>query len=101
MNAAPVGGKLFFDWAVAGLPADLPGIEEGKLPRGAVQGQNGFGKADYEVCPPQGGAETYVFVLYAIPTRLSPARGFDPHRLREEALAAVGRAGILAVSYGR
>ena len=101
MNVAPVEGRLFFDWAVAGLPANLSGLEEGKLPRGAVQGQNGFGKTDYEICPPQGQAETYVLALYAIPTRLSPAKGFDPHRLREEALAAVGRAGILAVSFGR
>ena len=97
MNAAPVEGKLFFDWAVAGLPADLEGNRRRQLPKGAVVGQNGFGKTGYEICPSQGQAETYVFALYAIPKRLSPAKGFDPHRLREEALAAVGHAGLLAV----
>ena len=101
MNAAPVEGKLFFDWAVAGLPGDLSGLEEGKLPKGAVQGQNSVGKTGYEICPAQGQTETYVFALYAIPTRLSPAKGFDPHGLREEALAAVGHAGLLAVSAAR
>ena len=100
MNAAPVEGRLFFDWAVAGLPPDLEGLEEGKLPKGAVVGQNGFGKTGYEICPAQGQAETYVFALYAIPRRLSPSRGFNPHGLREEALAAVGHAGLLAVSAG-
>jgi len=101
MNVAPIEGKLFFDWAVAGLSPDLDGLESGELPKGAVQGQNGFGKAGYEICPPQGQEETYVFALYAIPERLSPAKGFEPHRLREEALAAAGHAGLLAASYGR
>jgi phosphatidylethanolamine-binding protein (PEBP) family uncharacterized protein len=96
MNAAPVGGKLFFDWALAGLSPDLSGLEEGKLPKGVVTGQNGFGKTGYEICPPRGQTETYVFALYAIPKRLSPTKGFDPHNLREEALAAVGHAGLLA-----
>lgn len=101
MNVAPVEGKLFFDWAMAAIDPELQGIEAGRLPAGAVQGRNSFGKLGYELCPAKGQAETHVFVLYAIPKRLSPAKGFDPHRLREEALAASGNAGVLAVSYGR
>jgi phosphatidylethanolamine-binding protein (PEBP) family uncharacterized protein len=101
MNAQPVGGKLFFDWAVAGLDPSLQGLEAGKLPKGAVIGTNSFGKSDYEICPPAGQAETYVFALYALPKRLSPAKGFDPHALREAALGASGNAGLLAVSYAR
>lgn len=101
MNVQPVEGRLFFDWAVAGIDPSTQRIEAGKLPPGAVQGQNGFGKRGYEICPPKGSAETYIFTLYAIPTQLSPRQGFDSHALREEALGASGSAGILAATYGR
>lgn len=100
MNVQPVGGRLFFDWAAAGIDPSLERIEAGKLPPGAVQGQNSAGKRGYEICPTEGKSETYVFTLYAIPTKLSPQQGFDPHRLREEALGARGSAGILAAAYG-
>lgn len=101
MNVQPIEGKLFFDWALAGIPPSLTGLEAGKLPAGAVQGKNSFGKTGYSICPPQGQGETYVFALYALPKRLSPAKGFDPRTLREEAQAVAGHAGLLAVSYAR
>jgi len=101
MNVAPVQGALFFDWAVAGLPPTLQGLEAGELPKGAVQGQNSFGKAGYSICPAEGAAETYVFALYALPQRLSPKQGFDPHQLREAVQGISANAGLLAVSYGR
>lgn len=101
MNIQPVNGRLFFDWAAAGIDPSTERIEAGELPPGAVQGQNSSGKNGYEICPPAGSSETYVFTLYAIPTRLSPKQGFDPHALREEALGAKGSAGIFAASYGR
>jgi phosphatidylethanolamine-binding protein (PEBP) family uncharacterized protein len=100
MNTQPVAGKLFFDWAVAGLSPDLSEIEAGKLPKGAVVGRNGFGKAAYEVCP-EGGGETYVFTVFALPKKLSPAQGFDPSALRREVLGASGNVGLLALSYAR
>ena len=56
MNIQPVEGKLFFDWAVAGLSPELEEIEAGKLPKGAVVGRNSFGKTGYEICP-EGGAK--------------------------------------------
>ena len=101
MNVQPVEGKLFFDWAVGGIDPGLGGLEAGKLAKGAVQGKNSFGKADYSICPAKGQAETYVFALYALPERLSPRQGFDPRRLREEVQAVSGNAGLLAAVYGR
>jgi phosphatidylethanolamine-binding protein (PEBP) family uncharacterized protein len=101
MNIQPVNGRLFFDWAAAGIDPSTQRIEAGKLPPGAVQAKNSSSKNGYEICPPSGSSETYVFTLYAIPTRLSPRQGFDPHGLREEALGASGSAGIFAASYGR
>jgi phosphatidylethanolamine-binding protein (PEBP) family uncharacterized protein len=98
MNIQPVEGKLFFDWAVAGLNPELEEIEAGKLPKGAVAGRNSFGKTGYEICPESGG-ETYMFTLFALPRRLSPGRGFDPIALRKAVGDSSGNAGLLALSY--
>ena len=102
LNLLPVEGALFFDWAVAGLDPDLSELEKGKLPEGAVLGENSFGKRGYSICPPESGkAEKYLFMIYAIPTALDPKPGFDPLRLREEVLAEAGNVGLLATSYER
>jgi phosphatidylethanolamine-binding protein (PEBP) family uncharacterized protein len=100
MNTQPVEGKLFFDWAVAGLSPELEEIEAGKLPKGAVVGRNSFGKAGYEICP-EGGGETYIFAVFALPQKLSPSQGFEPFALRKEVAEASGNVGLLAVSYAR
>jgi phosphatidylethanolamine-binding protein (PEBP) family uncharacterized protein len=100
MNIQPVGGELFFDWAVAGLSPDLEEIEAGKLPKGALIGRNSFGKTNYEICP-EGGSETYMFTLFALPKTLSPSRGFDPGALRKAALGVSGNVGLLALNYTR
>ena len=100
MNTQPVGGELFFDWAVAGLSPELEEIEAGKLPRGAVVGRNSFGKTDYEICP-EGSAESYVFTLFALPKGLSPAQGFEPLALRKSVAESSGNVGLLALSYAR
>jgi phosphatidylethanolamine-binding protein (PEBP) family uncharacterized protein len=99
MNVQPVGGKLFFDWAVAGLSPDLEEIEAGKLPKGAVVGRNSFGKNGYEICPE--GAETYIFALFALPQKLSPSQGFDPLAVRKAATDQHGNVGLLALNYVR
>jgi phosphatidylethanolamine-binding protein (PEBP) family uncharacterized protein len=101
MNVAPVQGELFFDWALAGIDPGLGELESAKLPKGAVQGQNSFGKPGYELCPPQGSTETYVFTLYALPQRLAAQKGFDPAALRRQVQRISKNAGILAATYGR
>jgi phosphatidylethanolamine-binding protein (PEBP) family uncharacterized protein len=98
MNARPVGGELFFDWAVAGLDPGLEEIEAGELPRGAVVGRNSFGKTGYEICP-EGGGETFIFTLFALPRKLSPSQGFEPLALRKAVAEASGNVGLLALSY--
>src|SRR5690348_8530713 len=98
MNVQPVDGTLFFDWAVGGLSPDLEQIEAGRLPKGAVVGRNSFGKAGYEICP-AGGAETYMFALFALPKKLSPSPGFEPLAFRKAVLDESGNAGLLALSY--
>jgi phosphatidylethanolamine-binding protein (PEBP) family uncharacterized protein len=100
MNTQPVAGKLFFDWAVAGLSPDLEEIAAGKLPKGAVVGRNSFGKNGYEICP-EGSAESYVFLLFALPKKLSPDQGFEPLALRKSVSEISSNAGLMALSYTR
>lgn len=100
MNLQPVQGKLFFNWAVAGIDPALEEIKAGQLPKGAVVGRNSFGKVDYELCP-EGSGETYMFALFALPKKLSPGRGFDPLALRKEVTDTSGSVGLLAVNYTR
>lgn len=99
MNVAPVAGKLFVDWAVAGLEPGLTGIEAGKLPKGAVVGTNSFGKRGYEICPE--GSEVFIFALYALPRSLSPSPGFDARELRKEILGVSGNVGLYSATYTR
>jgi phosphatidylethanolamine-binding protein (PEBP) family uncharacterized protein len=101
MNAKPVNGRLFFDWAVAGIDPRSESLAAGKLPAGAVVGTNSFAKRGYSICPAPGGAETYVFALFALPKALSPKPGFDPRALREEILAVSGDVGLLSAIYAR
>lgn len=100
MNLQPVEGKIFFDWALAGLEPDLEGIEAGRLPKGAIVGTNGFGKRGYEICP-GGAGETYMLAVYALPGALAPRAGFDPLALREEVLGLSGNVGLLPAVYER
>jgi phosphatidylethanolamine-binding protein (PEBP) family uncharacterized protein len=100
MNVQPVGGHLFFDWAITGIEPGLEEIEAGKLPKGAVVGRNSFGKNDYSICP-EGQGEIYIFALYAMPEKVPAGPGFDPRDQRKSVLDVSGNAGLLAVSYGR
>ena len=100
MSVQPVEGKLFVDWALAGLPPSLTGVDAGKLPKGAVVGTNGFGKKGYEICP-QGAGEIYMFAVYALPRALAPKPGFDARELRKEILAVSGNVGLLPAVYAR
>jgi Raf kinase inhibitor-like YbhB/YbcL family protein len=57
----------FVHWVVAGLDPASTGIVEGKVPAGATQAINGFGKAGWNgPCPPDG-QHTYLLTLYALP----------------------------------
>ena len=97
VNAKPVGGHLFFDWAVAGIAPSARGLQSGSLPAGAIVGRNGFGHLGYSICP-AGGAESYLFLLYALPKGLGAKAGFEPEALRVQAMHTARHTGILAAS---
>jgi Raf kinase inhibitor-like YbhB/YbcL family protein len=68
-------GGTFTHWIVLNLPADSRELPEnsspGKLPRGAVQGTNDFGKTGYGgPKPPTGKAHRYYFKVFALDRKL-------------------------------
>jgi phosphatidylethanolamine-binding protein (PEBP) family uncharacterized protein len=101
MSLKPVAGKLFFDWAVAGLSPKLTSLEPGHLPAGAVVGSNSDGHTAYSICPSGTEHEQYVFALFALPKRLGPKQGFDPLTLRDQVIHSAHKAGLLILSYQR
>jgi phosphatidylethanolamine-binding protein (PEBP) family uncharacterized protein len=100
ISTRPVNGKLFFDWALANLKPSLKGLQAGTLPAGAVLGESSSGHAFYSICPASGKRESYVFVLYALPTSLAPTAGFDPTTLRHQAMQLARHTGLLVGTYG-
>jgi Raf kinase inhibitor-like YbhB/YbcL family protein len=66
-------GGVFTHWLVYDIPADLPGLEEGRggalntINLGGVQGMNSYNSLGYAgPCPPHGEAHTYTLHLYAL-----------------------------------
>jgi len=58
--------KTWVHWILWNIPKDTGIIEENKIPNGAVQGVNDFGKNNYDgPCPPSG-IHRYFFKLYAL-----------------------------------
>jgi hypothetical protein len=95
---APAG--TWVHWVLFNLPPSLrelpEGTRAGRLPQGASEGTNDFGRRGYGgPCPPPGPAHRYYFRLYALDTTLalSPgarladlARSMDGHVLAEAQL---------------
>lgn len=98
ISTRPVAGKLYFNWALAGIDPKLTGLQAGQQPPGAVAGRNSAGRNAYSLCPP-GGQETYVFLLYAIPNVLHPRPGFDPAAFRAQARQTARHTGLLVGTY--
>ncbi len=59
-------GRVYDHWVVFNIPASTTDIPEGKLPHGAVQGQNGSGQNKYSGPAPPIGSHRYFFRLYAL-----------------------------------
>jgi phosphatidylethanolamine-binding protein (PEBP) family uncharacterized protein len=99
LGSEPVNGSFYFNWALAGINPKLTGLPAGHLPAGTVTGRNSAGQTRYTLCPPTGRAETYLFVLYALPRTLSPTPGFNPATLRSQAKHLARHTGLLAGTY--
>ena len=101
IKVAPVDGHLTFSWAVAGIDPKSHGIQDGKLPPGAVTGLNSEGNASYDLCPPKNTSEEYVYVLLALPHSQHPKPGFNATIQRTLDLHNAGYQGFLVFTYPR
>jgi hypothetical protein len=100
VNYRPIHGRLFFDWAVAGLSPTAHGISAGSLPSGAVVGRNSFGNVGYSVCPVKGtGEEHYIVRVVALPHQLAAKPGFDAEALFQEAERSAKAIGLGGGTY--
>jgi phosphatidylethanolamine-binding protein (PEBP) family uncharacterized protein len=97
----PVHGRLFFDWAVAGLSPKLREVAAGRLPRDAVVGRNSFGHDGYSICPPSGTRESYAVRVIALPHKLAAQPGFDALTLYRNAERSAKVVGLAGVTYKR
>lgn len=104
VNLRPVQGRVFVDWAVAGLKPTLHGVSAGKLPPGVTVGRNSSGNVGYSLCPNKGGMRptAYVVDLLALPRRLVVQPGFDANAFYTKAEEVPGRgAGFVVARYKR
>lgn len=83
---APSG--TFTHWVLWGIDPGSSALSAGKVPEGASEGVNGFGRLGYGgPCPPPGhGTHHYHFTLYALsePLTLSPGASIDDLRAAME-----------------
>jgi Raf kinase inhibitor-like YbhB/YbcL family protein len=89
-------GGTFTHWVLFNLPADTRELAEnasaGKLPNGAVQGTNDFGKTGYNgPKPPAGKSHRYCFKVFALDKKLD----LDA-KVKHAQLAAAMRGHVLA-----
>ncbi|BAY23554.1 PEBP family protein [Calothrix sp. NIES-2100] len=84
--------KTFTHWVVYNIPADSRELPEGitqepRLPNGAVQGKNSFGKLGFggPCPPPKDGAHRYFFKIFALERSLD----LSPGATKEEVLQAM------------
>jgi phosphatidylethanolamine-binding protein (PEBP) family uncharacterized protein len=96
-----VSTRLIAQWAVAGLQPTSHELRAGALPPGAVRGRNESGRRSYSVCPAKGTVENYLFLIYALPTKLSHPHSFTDAELFEQAEHTGLAHGRLFASYKR
>jgi Raf kinase inhibitor-like YbhB/YbcL family protein len=93
----------FVHWTVLDIAGSAHGLAQGRVPAGAVQTDNSFGRRGWGgPCPPKGDApHHYVFALYATRAPLGLGEGASPDDVRAAlAKAAIAR-GVLTGLYAR
>ncbi len=81
-------GGTHVHWVLFGLNPACGGLEEGKVPAGAVGGKNDYGRTDWGgPCPPFGKARRYIFTLLALSEPSGLAEGASPRNDLPQALS--------------
>lgn len=77
---APTGD--FTHWLIWNISATASVIPEGRVPTGAVEGVNGYGKTGYGPPKPPFGKHRYLFELYALNAQLTLTPNADQTMLK-------------------
>ncbi|MEU1202101.1 YbhB/YbcL family Raf kinase inhibitor-like protein [Streptomyces sp. NPDC005813] len=95
-------GGTFVHWTVWGIDPHETALAAGAVPRGAVQGRNGFGKLGYGgPCPPEGKAHHYVFSVFAADVKPTLPEGAAAGDVKRALAGHVTASGTLVGRYGR
>jgi Raf kinase inhibitor-like YbhB/YbcL family protein len=96
-------GGAFVHWSVYNLPRSSSGLATGRVPSGAAEGQNSFGRPGYGgPCPPKGDPEhRYVFSLYALDEDPGLPQGASPATVRDVIAGHAIATSTLMGLYGR
>ena len=87
-------------WVVTGLDPSLLGLEEGRVPEGAVEARNDSSEFGwYGPCPPAGETHTYLFTLFALTTATGVAQGTGGPEAVAMIAAAPGAATTLSGTF--
>jgi Raf kinase inhibitor-like YbhB/YbcL family protein len=95
-------GGTFVHWTVFAIPPDTTGMEAGRVPAGAREGENSFGDSAYGgPCPPEGDEpHRYVFTLYALRSEPDLDAGASPEAVRDAVADAALARGQLTGRFG-
>jgi Raf kinase inhibitor-like YbhB/YbcL family protein len=93
----------FVHWTVLQIAADQTGLPEGRVPAGAVETENSFGKPGWGApCPPEGDdPHRYVFALYATDAPLGLGKDSSPDEVRAALSDHAVARGTLTGRFGR
>src|SRR5262249_23618297 len=98
-------GGTWTHWVLYNLPGDLTELSEGtprseSSVRGALQGNNDFGRAGYGgPCPPPGATHHYAFKVFALDSSLDPIANATGQQLEQAMRGHVVGEGTLVGTY--
>ena len=95
--------RVYVHWVLYNIPATAIALPENAskkgLPKGAVQGKNDWGKAEYGGPSPPIGRHRYFFKLYALDTELTGLSSPTKHDLERAMNGHVLESGELVATY--
>ncbi|HEV2134864.1 MAG TPA: YbhB/YbcL family Raf kinase inhibitor-like protein [Terracidiphilus sp.] len=97
----------FTHWLAYDIPGDLHQLAEGAstdgaMPKGAVEGMNGFRRMGYGgPCPPAGKPHRYIFLLYALDESLGLTAGATREQVESAMRSHIVASGKLTGTYSR
>jgi len=93
----------FVHWMMLRIPPETALIGEGRVPRGAVEIENGFGDRGWGgPCPPEGDEpHRYVFAMYALDAPLGLKKDPSPDEVHEALAEHALARGTLRGRFGR